>query len=482
MTKKPNILFIMTDQLRGDSLGYAGHKDVKTPYLDTLASKGVDFTKAYSACPNCIAARAALLTGLAPEHNKRTGYQDNVRWDYERTMAGELRKAGYYTICVGKMHVYPVRSYQGFDNVILHDGYMHASRYEDVPYYENQFYCDDYFHWLKKELGADADSTDTGLDCNSWVARAWCYDEKYHPTNWVTDNCLDFLRRRDPDQPFFLMASYLKPHPPLDPPQYYLDRYIGKDLTKPYIGNWETKEHIEKDGRIFDSKTGPIDDELIHEMRAAYYALITHLDHQIGRLIMALIEHKLYDDTLIVLASDHGEELGDHYMFRKSRPYEGSCHIPMLFSNLEALGIEGLAGKKIDAVVELRDLLPTFLDAAGQRDDEHYDGVSLLDVMKDSSAEPREYLHGEHAYGPFSNQWIVTKKDKFIWLTETGEEQYFNLEDDPHELDNRIKDASCQARIDQMRAWLINELEGRSEGFTDGKVLIKGRPYGPLTK
>ena len=217
-------------------------------------------------------------------------------------------------------------------------------------------------------------------------------------------------------------------------------------------------------------------------MRAAYYALITHLDHQIGRLIMALIEHKLYDDTLIVLASDHGEELGDHYMFRKSRPYEGSCHIPMLFSNLEALGIEGLAGKKIDAVVELRDLLPTFLDAAGQRDDEHYDGVSLLDVMKDSSAEPREYLHGEHAYGPFSNQWIVTKKDKFIWLTETGEEQYFNLEDDPHELDNRIKDASCQARIDQMRSWLIKELEGRSEGFTDGKVLIKGRPYGPLTK
>ena len=196
MTKTPNILFIMTDQLRGDSLGYAGHKDVKTPYLDTLASKGVNFSHAYSSCPNCIAARASLLTGLSPEHTKRVGYEDNIRWDYERTLAGELRKAGYYTICVGKMHVYPVRSYQGFDNVILHDGYMHASRYEDVPYYENQFYCDDYFHWLKKELGADADSTYTGLDCNSWVARTWCYDEKYHPTNWVTDNCLDFLRRR----------------------------------------------------------------------------------------------------------------------------------------------------------------------------------------------------------------------------------------------------------------------------------------------
>ena len=482
MKKQPNILFIMTDQLRGDSLGYAGHKDVKTPYLDTLAAKGVDFTHAYSACPSCIAARAALLTGLSPEHNKRVGYEDDVPWDYDRTLAGELSKAGYYTICVGKMHVYPVRRYLGFDNVILHDGYMHASRYEDVPYYANQFYCDDYFHWLKKELGADADSTYTGLDCNSWVARSWCYDEKYHPTNWVTDNVLDFLRRRDPDQPFFLMASYLKPHPPLDPPQYYFDRYIGKDLTKPYIGNWETKEYIERDGHIFDSKTGPMDPELVHEMRAAYYALITHLDHQIGRIIQALIEHRLYEDTIIVFSSDHGEELGDHYMFRKSRPYEGSCHIPMLISNLEAMGITGKQNMKIDSVVELRDIMPTLLDIAGARDDEHYDGRSLIDVIRNPEDRPRTYLHGEHSYGPFSNHWIVTTQDKFIWLSESGEEQYFDLVDDPHELVNRIDDPAKRKRIDEMRKLLVKELAGRSEGFTDGTRLIPGRPYGPLTK
>ena len=430
MNKKPNILFIMTDQLRGDSLGYAGHKDVKTPYLDTLAARGVDFERAYSACPSCIAARAALLTGLSPEHNKRVGYEDNVPWDYERTMAGELRKAGYYTCCVGKMHVYPVRRYLGFDNVILHDGYMHASRYEDVPYYENQFYCDDYFYWLKKELGVDADSTYTGLDCNSWVARTWCYDEKYHPTNWVTDNVLDFLRRRDPDQPFFLMASYLKPHPPLD----------------------------------------------------AYYALITHLDHQIGRVIQALIEHKLYDNTLIVFSSDHGEELGDHYMFRKSRPYEGSCHIPMMISNLEAIGINGKAGMRISDVVELRDILPTLLDAAGARDDEHFDGVSLLDVINDPERKVRDYLHGEHSYGPFSNHWIVTSHDKYIWLSDSGEEQYFDLESDPHELTNLISSPGKQERIKYLRNCLIKELTGRSEGFTDGERLIAGRPYGPVTK
>ncbi len=477
MDKKPNILFIMTDQLRGDSLGYAGHRDVKTPYLDTLAAKGVDFTRAYSACPSCIAARAALMTGLTPEHNGRVGYEDNVPWDYERTLAGELSKAGYYTICVGKMHVYPTRRYLGFDNVILHDGYLHAARYEDVPYQESQFYCDDYFHWLKKELGADADSTYTGLDCNSWVTRSWCYAEKYHPTNWVTDNCLDFLRRRDPDQPFFLMASYLKPHPPLDPPQYYLDRYIGRDLTAPYIGSWETREYIDREGTVFDSKTGPSDPDLVHEMRAGYYACITHLDHQIGRLIQALIEHRLYDNTLIVFTSDHGEELGDHYMFRKSRPYEGSCHIPMLFSNLEAAGISGRAGSRISSVVELRDIMPTLLDIAGARDDEHYDGKSLTDVIAGRKDTVRDYLHGEHSYGPFSNHWIVTEKDKYIWMSESGEEQYFDLAADPHELENLISDSSRQERIAFLRSLLIRELEGRSEGFVTNGRLVAGRPY-----
>ena len=114
---KPNIVFIMTDQLRADCLGYAGHPDVKTPYLDTLAARGVVFDHAYSACPSCIAARAALHTGMEQSHHGRVGYEDNIPWNYEHTMAGELSKAGYYTQCVGKMHVHPLRNYLGFHNV-----------------------------------------------------------------------------------------------------------------------------------------------------------------------------------------------------------------------------------------------------------------------------------------------------------------------------------------------------------------------------
>ena len=119
MNKRPNIILLMTDQLRGDCLGYAGHPDVKTPYLDTLASQGVNFDRAYSACPSCIAARAALHTGMEQSRHGRVGYEDNIPWRYEHTLAGELTKAGYYTQCVGKMHVHPLRNYLGFNNVDL---------------------------------------------------------------------------------------------------------------------------------------------------------------------------------------------------------------------------------------------------------------------------------------------------------------------------------------------------------------------------
>ena len=475
--KQPNIILLMTDQLRADALGYAGHPDVKTPYLDTLASRGVNFDRAYSACPSCIAARAALHTGMEQSHHGRVGYEDNVPWRYPHTMAGELSKAGYYTQCVGKMHVHPLRNYLGFHNVDLHDGYLHSARYSHVPYRESQFVADDYFHWLRQELGADADVTDTGIDCNSWVARPWTHEEKYHPTNWVTDRCLDFLRRRDPDQPFFLMASYLRPHPPLDAPQYYFDLYKDKDLRKPFVGSWETDQFLKRDGRIFDSKTGPIDPELIRQAQIGYYACITHLDHQIGRLIMALIEQEVYDDTVILFTADHGEELCDHHMFRKSRPYEGSCRVPFFLTAGKNTGLHITPASTCHSVVELRDVMPTLLSLAGAPIPDTVDGYDLLPLARDPEGTVRPWLHGEHSYGEFSNHWIVTETDKYIGFPVPGQEQYFDLADDPHELTDRIGDPEVRERVAYLRSCLIQSLTGRPEGFTDGEKLIPGRPY-----
>ena len=433
---KPNIVFIMTDQLRADCLGYAGHPDVKTPYLDTLAARGVVFDHAYSACPSCIAARAALHTGMEQSHHGRVGYEDNIPWNYEHTMAGELSKAGYYTQCVGKMHVHPLRNYLGFHNVELHDGYLR----------------------LKQELGTNADVTDTGLDCNGWVARPWMHNAKYHPTNWVTDRSLDFLRRRDPRKPFFLMASYLRPHPPFDAPQYYFDLYSSRKLRAPFVGSWETDEYLKANGRIFDSKTGPSDPELIRQAQIGYYACITHLDHQIGRLIMALIEQEVYDNTVFIFTADHGEELCDHHMFRKSRPYEGSCHIPLFITAGKNVLPDIKSGSSCHSIAELRSLLPLT---------EHPDLTQ------------RTWLHGEHSYGEFSNHWIVTEKDKYIWHSQSGREQYFDLASDPHELNDLISGQEHQDRIAELRSCLIESLKGRPEGFTDDVRLIPGRPYPP---
>ena len=477
--KRPNIILLMTDQLRGDCLGYAGHPDVKTPYLDTLASRGVVFDRAYSACPSCIAARAALHTGMEQSHHGRVGYEDNIPWNYTHTMAGELAKAGYYTQCIGKMHVHPLRNYLGFHHVDLHDGYLHSARYGSVPFRESQLVADDYFYWLKKELGADADVTDTGIDCNSFLARPWTHEEKYHPTNWVTDRCLDFLRRRDPRTPFFLMASYLRPHPPFDAPEPYFDLYRDKELRKPFVGSWETDEYLKRDGRIFDSKTGPSDPELIRQAQIGYYACITHLDHQIGRLIMALIEQELYDDTVIIFTADHGEELCDHHMFRKSRPYEGSCHIPLFIAAGKNVLPDLKSSQVCHSIVELRDIMPTLLSAAGAPIPDSVDGSSLLPLTVHPEASIRTWLHGEHSYGEFSNHWIVTNKDKYIWHSVTGQEQYFDLAEDPHELKDLISDSSRRERIQFLRSCLIQSLKDRPEGFTDGERLIAGRDYPP---
>ena len=481
--KRKNIVLLMTDQLRGDCMGCAGHPDVKTPYLDTLASKGERFENAYSACPSCVPARAALHTGLTQESHRRVGYADGIRWEYPHTMAGELTKAGYYTQCVGKMHVDPLRNYLGFCHVELHDGYLHYYRDPEIPYRENQKQADDYFHWLKQEKGIDCDVTDTGLECNSWVARPWIYEEKYHPTNWVTDRSIDFLRRRDPDMPFFLFTSYLRPHPPFDAPQCYFDMYRNKELTPPVVGDWCDEEALRARGRIFDSDTGPLDPELVREMQIGYYACITHLDHQIGRLIQALVENKLYDDTIILFVSDHGELLGDHHLFRKSRAYQGSSRVPFLVSG-GGFRPEKPGSVKTD-VVELRDVMPTVLEAAGVQIPDSVEGISLWNTALKESGTPevREYLHGEHTLGEASSHWIITRDEKYIWYSQTGEEQYFWIAEDPDELHNLIGSETAKERVEALRGLLIQELQDREEGFVrEGRLVTGCEPIVWLTK
>lgn len=191
--------------MRADCLSILGHPVVDTPYIDQLALDGTLFDNAYSATPTCVPARSAILSGQSQQSHGKVGYQDGLSWDFENTLPGELSKNGYQTQCVGKMHVYPTRKRCGFDNVILHDGYLHHNRFKHNTRAIEEFnQVDDYVNWLHLHAGKQHDLLDLGLDCNSaTMARPWKLPEEYHPTNWVVTESIDFLRRRDPTQPFF---------------------------------------------------------------------------------------------------------------------------------------------------------------------------------------------------------------------------------------------------------------------------------------
>ena len=471
--KQPNILLLMCDQFRGDCLSFAGHPDVKTPYLDSLAAEGAFFDKAYSSCPSCIPARAALFTGRRQEKHGRVGYEDGIDWNYDHMLAEEMSNHGYQTECIGKMHVHPVRKHCGFQTLKLHDGYLGHYRDNNIAHNQHQEVTDDYLYFLKDHVGQHADFNATGPECNSWITHPWIYEERLHPTNWVADETIRFLNTRDRTRPFFLMSSFVRPHQPFDAPQSYFDMYKDKDLRLPAEGDWDDREKTEKYGYIKDSVYGCNNAQQRHDAMAGYYACITHVDHQIGRIISALMGSGDYEDTVILFVADHGELLFDHHLYRKVFAYEGSSHIPLFFR--VGKNVEQTIPFRSDNVVELRDVMPTILDFAHVPIPDCVDGLSLYPEICGQEANTREYLHGEHSFhSGLSSHFIVTKKDKYVWYSEKNEEQYFDLEKDPREEHNGINDAEYQARIEILRNDLIKELYGREEGYSDGVSLQAG--------
>jgi arylsulfatase len=470
MTTRPNIVLICVDQWRGDCLSIDGHPVVHTPYLDRMALQGCRFRHAYSATPTCIPARAALYTGLTPRSHGRVGYKDGVPWNYPVTIAGEFTRHGYQTQAIGKMHVYPERLQMGFQNVILHNGYLHHARKNNHPL----SLVDDYIPWLNQQLGYEADCFDHGVNCNSVVARPWDKSEHLHPTNYVVTQSLDFFRRRDPTKPFFLYLSFHRPHPPYDPPAWAFEQYINQTMPSPPEGDWmDIWKHL-ANPFCPDCYVGEIRKDVLQRARAGYYGHITHIDHQINRFMEGMTDVGLASNIYVCFTSDHGEMLGDHHMFRKAYPYEGSARIPMILTGPDAGGIASKGAH--DQVVELMDIMPTLLDCAGLPVPAQVEGRSFLPIARGQSGEWREYLHGEHTFGAKQSlQWLTDGREKYIWISDTGREQLFDLGKDPQELKDLAGLPKYAKRIEHWRRILIRELSGREEGFSDSKNLIAGR-------
>ena len=456
MNNRPNVIMIVVDQMRRDALSINRPGFSYTPHLDQLSRQGVNFNNAYTSCPSCIAARATLLTGLKPERTGFIGYASTPEWKYPVTIASVLGDAGYQTQCIGKMHVEPPRNRMGFDNVILHDGFLHDKRQK----YDDPLKYDDYLPDVRRDLGPDFDLMDTDIGCNGYATRCWPWGEKYHPTNWVTTKSLEFLRRRDPTKPFFLKLSYHRPHCPLDPPESYFDMYRDRPMPKPQEGDWD---HL---FRTYPDVENPIPEEERFRERArkAYCALCTHIDFELNRLFSNLGTMGLWSNTAVLFVADHGDMLFDHGVVRKSLPFEGSAAVPLLLRLPYSQSDRYAAGTTDNRLVELRDILPTICDICGIEAPKDIDGVSILD-----SEHKHEYIHGEHLNGQFSNQWLTDGHEKYCWFSRAGFELFFDLDADPDETHDLSKERP--ERVAFWRERMVQELKDRPEPFVkDGKL------------
>ncbi|PRB39425.1 arylsulfatase [Arthrobacter sp. MYb23] len=472
---QPNVILICVDEWRGDCLSADGHPYVETPHLDDLARNGVRFSKGYSATPSCVPARVALFTGQSQERHGRVGYNDGVPFHavHPVTVQGEFRKGGYHTQAIGKMHVWPERSRLDFDDVILHDGYLHHARQEHQQHFAK---FDDYVPWLRRQpgMGPDVEYFDHGVNCNSIVARPWDKAENLHPTHWIGTQAIEWMHRRDPVKPFFLYLSFHRPHPPYDPPSWAFEQYLNIPPYEAVEGDWEQHWDDHRQDGNYQASYGRIPDRVVHRARAGYYGLMAQIDLQINRIKESLADFGLHENTVLAFTSDHGEMMGDHHMFRKAVPYEGSSRVPFIIANSPAAP-KAARGAVVDHVVELRDIMPTLLDLAGLPIPDSVDGRSLAPIVRGESSEAvREVLHGEHVYWGQNLHWLTDGHHKYIWGSGEGTEELFNLDADPQERHNLADDPANLGDLPSWRQRMVETLRDREEGYVVDGALTPG--------
>jgi arylsulfatase len=466
-TSSPNILLLMADQWRGDALGANGNDAIRTPHLDRLAAQGVTFAAAYSSTPSCTPARAGLLTGLAPWHHGMLGY-GRVRERYTCEIPQALGAAGYHTSGVGKMHWAPQRALHGFDGTLLDE----SSRVESPGF------VSDYRQWFARiSDGADPDAT--GLDWNGYEARPYVHPEAWHPTAWTGQTAIDLINSYSGDAPFFFKVSFARPHSPYDPPPRFWDLYDEDAMPPPVVGKWAARYAAVGDPVPANTWHGDLGLAQARRSRRGYYGSIAFIDEQIGRILQTLRDRGLYENTLILFTSDHGDMLGDHHLWRKTYPYEGSTRIPMVLRWPAPMGMDGRRGQTATEPVELRDVLPTFLDAADAPIPEFLDGASLLQLVRDEAAGWRPYLDLEHcACYAGDDGWTALTDGEWKYISHAGVgcEQLFHLRDDPGERHDLAGDAAHRETLALWRSRMVEHLAERGEAYVrEGRLVAPRR-------
>ncbi|WP_168118791.1 sulfatase-like hydrolase/transferase [Paenibacillus sp. HB172176] len=469
--EKPNIVLMFTDQQRWDTLRVYGNALIHTPNLDRLALEGAIFDNATTPCPLCAPARACTMTGLAAG---RTGVFDNESApavDEGDSLAMRLREQGYYTQAIGKMHFTPQGQTYGMDGLTLSEemrGVRTAGTAEEVEF-------DDYDRFLMKR-GVWGWEKPPEIGYNELKPLVNGLPKECHITQWCGDRTVEWLENERPkDQPFFLWTSFVKPHAPFDCPQHLIDLYDPAKMPKP----WRTGEEGQEDNPLLQEYRDAMEEELYSEAaiaknKAYYYANITFIDEQVGRIMRALKEQGLEKNTLVVFTSDHGELLGDHRLWYKKLGYEGSVHIPLLAKwpgRIEP-------GTRCGEVASLLDLFPTFVNAAdGSMPERAMPGVDLMDLL--SGKKTREAVCSEFYVAPNYLLHVRSREWKYLFYQNGGFESLFHLGEDPHELNDLAGDPHYAEVKEALKSaaeqWIREHSDPELALGGDGK--LKSLPY-----
>ncbi len=466
-SSRPNILLLMGDQHRGDCVGADGNSVIRTPNLDRLAKEGVWFRRAYSSTPTCTPARAALLTGQNPWNHGMLGYAKVAeRYPFEIWRA--MNDAGYFTQAIGKLHYDPQRNYHGFQAALL----------DESGRAESSEFVSDYRQWFKKQApGKDPDAT--GIGWNDYRAREYALPEELHPTRWTADRAVEFLRDYKRAEPFLLKVSFARPHSPYDPPKRFMEMYREQDMPAPHVGDWAGRHAPLGDPDDFNRWQGDVGLAETRRSRRGYYGSVSFIDEQIGRIIADLKARDLLEKTLILYIADHGDMTGDHHLWRKSYAYEASARVPMLVRWPGSMKLSAERGQLLSQPVELRDIAPTLLDAAGAKTPKSVDGRSLLDLVRGKVEGWREFIDLEHdiCYSA-ENHWnaLTDGRWKYVYHASDGHEQLFDLESDPGELRDLARDPARAAALKDWRERMVEHLAERGEKWVkDGSLVPRPR-------
>jgi len=449
---KPNILLIVTDQHRYDSVGCNGAHTVRTPNLDALAAGGVRFTNACTCTPLCSPARTTMMTGCFPHNHGVLSNMGNFNGVFDRLrpeaprIYSALQAAGYRCGYVGGWHM-PKDEMEAVDDLVAMGEYQR----------------------LLKEKGVDWDMLRDEVARVEFGPEApFCgrtpLPEALTSTAWMADRSCDLLDRyAEQDQPFFLQVSFFGPHFPITVPEPYDTLYDPEPI--PMWGNFlidTARERLILQKERWRWNVGHLSWPMWQKIIATYWGYCTFIDHHIGRVLARLAELGMEKDTLVIFTPDHGDNLGGHKLFNKGfSMYDETLHIPMLMRWPGKVG----EGTVHDGFVSLVDLAPTLAHAAGldpawQGGAMACDGQSMLDFV-DGTTPPREDILAEfHGYETtlYSQRMVRSKNWKYVYNPADRDELY-DLCSDPWETQNLAEDLACAPVLARMKDRLMQWME-----------------------